>query len=824
MRINKYIGLAVCSCFMAACQNDRLEVNQPLDSEKYTLIGQIVNNDANSRAQIELGCQAGVEYFFWNEGDRFTLYQNVNSELKASEFVISEDYKEADGGDQFAEFSSTVALTPSASYSAIYPSPTTVTDNKVKLEIQRSVDFTSATTDAQKAEVWKNYFKNNMFMAASGTLSESGRNYIQFNHLCALARISYVNQTGSEQTINSVKLSGQNLGTYMNYDLMNNRESGSGSTTGYSFTTTGLTVADKDTADIYIFFFPKKIEQQDLQISIMQPSGTKTLTLPWKDILVANGNNESFSAGMRYWFDLTDTPNGLDWSKNMATDGWIVFKNTELSNALYHALGSYKVLKTGEGYAKITEQHVNSTYELDFSTCGSLMSLAGIEVFRNLQTLKCDSLGLKMDTCDLSMFTSLRYADLSGNEVKALKLPAETWSLNYLDCHDNLISSLDITTVKSFQYNESTLICGSQKNDISLKLTMNDEQKNKWESEWMNHAMNENVTYEGMSQEAEMKLVAKNGGSFTVTENIRLTSPLIVESDFTLNFNNGAFWGDEGQFVDAKGWKAMVVVMPGATFTFNGGGEYNTGHVMSQLSCIRMVGGSDAPSKVIINDGTLIGTYHAILIDEDCRNAEVEINGGLLSCDWWGNFRGVTIFNKSNAKITVNGGSFRSPVGDGVSVSSIETWGGELNITGGQFDAGFEAMFDGVSVNPNVGNTLIGPAIAIAPKSNVTVNISGGTFTGNGAFSFYERIVADGVDPSINLSITGGTFNSAVWSENCDGFIGGGQFKKHPEARFIVEGKSASLKGDYYEIVDGAGDKENGTALPSWEKENWGNN
>lgn len=338
-----------------------------------------------------------------------------------------------------------------------------------------------------------------------------------------------------------------------------------------------------------------------------------------------------------------------------------------------------------------------------------------------------------------------------------------------------------------------------------------------------------NLEYEGNPGEHEiaLKKAARNGGSFTVTEKLRLTSPLIVESDFTLTFDNGAFWGDEGQFVDTQGWKAMVVVMPGATFTFNGGGEYNTGHKETQLSCIRMVGGSNAPSKVIINGGSLIGTYHAILIDEDCQNAEVEINGGTLSCDWWNEFHGVNIFNKSDAKITIKGGSLTS-YGD-TKISCIEMWGGELNISGGRFETNLTSVQEGLNVNPKVGNTLIGPAIAIAPKRDVTVNISGGTFTGEGASSLMEKIVDESLlgKVNVNLSITGGIFNAPVTSQNCQGFISGGQFKVQPKDIYLVEGKSAVLNGDRYEIVEGGdndGDVENGTSLPSWGKENWGNN
>ena len=111
------------------------------------------------------------------------------------------------------------------------------------------------------------------------------------------------------------------------------------------------------------------------------------------------------------------------------------------------------------------------------------------------------------------------------------------------------------------------------------------------------------------------------------------------------------------------------------------------------------------------------------------------------------------IFNQSDAKITINGGSFRSPLKDGVSVSSIETWGGELNISGGRFETGIETLQEGVSVNPSVGNTLVGPAISIAPKKDIAVNITGGTFYGKGTYAIYEKTVVDKISLSITIKI-----------------------------------------------------------------------
>ena len=488
MKINKYIGIAVCSWLMVACQSDNLDMVQ---TEQHTLIGQIMNSNVEeSRAQIQLGCKAGVEYFFWNENDRFSLYQQVNSKLKENEFVISDSYSEADGGLQKAEFTSTMALTPLAAYSALYPSLETVEGNQANLQIQTSVDFSATTTDAQRAEVWKNYFKNNMFMAASGTFSESGRNYIAFNHLCSMIRVSYVNQTGSEQQISGVRLKGQKFGTGMNYDLVNNSASVNASTADFKFYTTGLKVADKDTVDVYMLFFPELIEETDLEFSIMQSAGDKTLILPSKDILSANG----FSAGMRYWFDVTATANGLDWTKNTDEKNMVVFENTELAAALYEMLGQYKVVMTEEGYAKMSLNHTSSVSELDFSNYeGEISSLAGIEKFQSLQTLKCNDFGVAMDILDLSTFSNIRRVELAGNNLKALKLPASSRNLNYLDCHDNKIQALDITGLNNMEYS-GTLICGSQKDNISLNLTLTENQKYTWENVWKNNTDNANVT------------------------------------------------------------------------------------------------------------------------------------------------------------------------------------------------------------------------------------------------------------------------------------------------------------------------------------------
>lgn len=430
MKINKYIGLAVCALFMASCQNDEVVSDQPSDNGLQTLIGQIGRGDADSRAQIQLGNPSsnGLEIFFWNEEDRFKLYQNVNGTLSSSEFLISEEYSEADGGDLYSEFF-TADKPELAPYVAVYPHTLDVdSENTVKLSFQNHLDFSAAS----KEEVWKNYFKKNMYMIASGTLKESGSNLVNFQHQCALIRITYTNKTSGKQTISGIGLGGdQFFGTSKTYNVKDNYYSGGGATNGYTVTMKGMTVEAGASEDFYILFFPEKFNEGNLDITIMFPTGNQTLKLPIKD-LEEKSYSTSFNAGTRYWFDIAQTAKGLDWTKNTVEDGQIVFTDKEFSKALYDALGSYKVRFNEDSLAVMSENDVRSTYTLDFGYGQhKLTSLEDLEHFIYLQTLIC--IGAQTDTIDLSKNKNISYLDVKFSKIKALDLSEHT-SMRTLIC------------------------------------------------------------------------------------------------------------------------------------------------------------------------------------------------------------------------------------------------------------------------------------------------------------------------------------------------------------------------------------------------------
>ena len=301
----------------------------------------------------------------------------------------------------------------------------------------------------------------------------------------------------------------------------------------------------------------------------------------------------------------------------------------------------------------------------------------------------------------------------------------------------------------------------------------------------------------------DLTYAAKYGGTVTLTENVRLVTPLVVEADMTLITGDYFLGGTTGKdFSDPDGLKTLIAVKPGGTFTVaDGCDQLNTGQNLEQLSVIRLLGGDHTKTaKVIINSGWLIGTYYGIWVDKTCTNGEVIMNGASVQGDFNHKYNGLGIFNQGQAKITIQGGTVQ---GHG---SAIEMQGGELEITGGEFISHQTQLITGEKANPNVGNTLIGPALSIAPQNNVIVNISGGTFSDNGHSSLYHANVLNGIQSTTTLSITDGIFNKTVWSNENEAFVSGGLYKVKIDDKFIVKGKVLVKDGDYYTIKDAVND------------------
>lgn len=171
-------------------------------------------------------------------------------------------------------------------------------------------------------------------------------------------------------------------------------------------------------------------------------------------------------------------------------------------------------------------------------------------------------------------------------------------------------------------------------------------------------------------------------------------------------------------------------------------------------------------AALIVNGGTITGTEYAISGNGTRHNTSIIINGGNITAT-----EGTGIFNPQEGTLTVNGGSIT-----GVD-SAIELRSGTLNITGGSFTASASEY----KPTPNSsGTTVTGAAVAISQhttKLPISVNISGGTFTG--AYAFAQTDIQNNGSTN-NVKITGisnGIFKGNVASDNCTGFITGGTFK-----------------------------------------------
>lgn len=214
------------------------------------------------------------------------------------------------------------------------------------------------------------------------------------------------------------------------------------------------------------------------------------------------------------------------------------------------------------------KQQMEALTTLDVSEC-SLTSLAGIEYFTSLQTLKChkndlttldvskltnlvtlncsnnrlESLDVsslanlydlscydnelttlslpttltnlycnnnKLSTLDVGSLTSLTCLECNGNLLTELNVRALT-GLTSLVCYNNQMTALDITQNKALE----NLLCGQQKEELTL--TLLETQRSFWESvSYPIYDENEGVTPDYQSTSASATNVSFAGGSKVV--------------------------------------------------------------------------------------------------------------------------------------------------------------------------------------------------------------------------------------------------------------------------------------------------------------------
>ncbi len=447
MKLNKYIWLAAMPMLFSACQNDTLGDGFLQKDGIYSLSGKMSGGAAMSRAQVVLGNTDGSkESFMWNEEDAFALYQGDNNSMTQHVFTISADYSESGTGDKKSATFTTDNPAQAMKYTAVYPAGTRIENNSVKMELQPELDFSWTSTEADRNEIWSEYMRNYMYMMAEGTLVSGGVNVLSFRHLCALARVTYTNATGETQKIMKLNFGGdQNFTTSTSYNVSGGYQDGSSSTNSYTLNLNGLNVDPGQSVDMYAFFFPHDFSLEgEMHLNVNTNSGDKGVRLATTKISEANGGAKGFEAGKRYWFKVTESSEGLVWSKDFTMET-VTINNKSLSLALQSALGDDVVSLDEDSCAVIGELIVKSLKVLDFSNYEdkkNLTSLEGIEIFESLEVLNCNNTGL----------TSLKLTN-----------PA----LSKVSVEDTPLTSLDVSGLSNLIY-LSCAFCGDLGDNINV--------------------------------------------------------------------------------------------------------------------------------------------------------------------------------------------------------------------------------------------------------------------------------------------------------------------------------------------------------------------
>ena len=151
---------------------------------------------------------------------------------------------------------------------------------------------------------------------------------------------------------------------------------------------------------------------------------------------------------------------------------------------------------------------------------------------------------------------------------------------------------------------------------------------------------------------------------------------------------------------------------------------------------------------------------------------DITINGGSVISE-----TGMAIYQPQyNGTLTVNGGEIKGETG-------IEIRGGKLIINGGTITATATSF----SATPNGnGATVTGAAVAVSQHTTnkpTSLTVNGGTLTG--IYAVYEADLQDEITTGISFSLTGGTYEGKVDSENKTQFVTGGTYSEALNASYI---------------------------------------
>ena len=272
------------------------------------------------------------------------------------------------------------------------------------------------------------------------------------------------------------------------------------------------------------------------------------------------------------------------------------------------------------------------------------------------------------------------------------------------------------------------------------------------------------------SLQAAIDAAEKIEGTVTLRKNIDLTDGVEISGTVTLDLN-GFTISDSVGWNPGKNVDYLLAVKRGGNLTINDNSANKAGAIKTtnesivvavKLTIKDETGEGDA-ATLTVNGGTLKAPFYGISGNGMRHSTKLTINGGTIE-----GTKGTGIYQPQDGTVTINGGTITGLTG-------IEIRSGQLDVNGGTFIS----TADEYKPVPNSsGTTVTGAAIAVSQhttQKNINVTITGGTFRGPRAFveTNVQGIPKKG---AITLTINGGTFESAVESDDITHFINGGHF------------------------------------------------
>lgn len=160
----------------------------------------------------------------------------------------------------------------------------------------------------------------------------------------------------------------------------------------------------------------------------------------------------------------------------------------------------------------------------------------------------------------------------------------------------------------------------------------------------------------------------------------------------------------------------------------------------------------------------------------------------------------AAIYHPQYGELTIDGSEITGKTGIEMRAGNLTVKGGTITATGDPFES---------DSNGN-GSTTDGAAIAIVQhttKQKIDVQLAGGSY--KGVRAVYQANLQKNDDEAIKkigLSITGGTYNGEVYSENLENFIEGGAFSEMPKMDYFAENYIAEYNAEtgMYETTKGS--------------------